>query len=261
MAKLQELFTQARRTQSRGGIGFLGRSGNESRAHAAALVVAFPQITTGAAESALKAGADGLLFHWDGTNSETPAAVKNEIESARSVNDAVITGVRVTGGWESFGKEHFASLKDAGVHYIILPFNAPVRLLAMNEKEIEKVVTIPMHENDLSQIFLRSLTALEGASAVVLDFGLTHNLGSLTIEEALRYRTVREATRLPAFIEVSGDLSLDEAYTLRALGVQALLLNASSDEEATRQQVKALRELLEKLYQEEKESEPVKIKP
>ena len=66
MAKLHDMFTQARRGQSGGGMGFLGKNRAETKPRAAAIVVEFPQITAGSAEAALKAGADGLLFRWDG---------------------------------------------------------------------------------------------------------------------------------------------------------------------------------------------------
>ena len=61
MAKLQDLFSQARRAQSGSGIGFLGKSKPESKPHAASLVVEFPIVVAGNAEAAVKAGADGLL--------------------------------------------------------------------------------------------------------------------------------------------------------------------------------------------------------
>ena len=66
MAKLQDLFKQAQRTHNNGSIGFLGKNKAESKPHAASLVVAFPKLTAGSAEAVLKAGADGLLFTWDG---------------------------------------------------------------------------------------------------------------------------------------------------------------------------------------------------
>ena len=71
MAKLQDMFTQARRGQSSGGMGFLGKNKAEVKARSAALVVDFPRATAGSAEAALKAGADGILFSWDGREAAT----------------------------------------------------------------------------------------------------------------------------------------------------------------------------------------------
>jgi hypothetical protein len=49
-----------------------------------------------------------------------------------------------------------------------------------------------------------------------------------------------------------------DAYTLMTLGIQAVILAASKNEETTRQQIAALRELLEKIHQEEKETPSVR---
>jgi hypothetical protein len=49
-----------------------------------------------------------------------------------------------------------------------------------------------------------------------------------------------------------------DAYTLMTLGIQAVILSASKNEETTRQQIVALRELLEKIHQEEKETPSVR---
>ncbi|HEY4387111.1 MAG TPA: hypothetical protein VGN34_21860, partial [Ktedonobacteraceae bacterium] len=79
MPKLQDMFTQARRAQSGGGMGFLGKNKSETKPKAAALVVEFPTVQTGGAEAALKAGADGLLFTWDGKDKAVLEAIKEEI--------------------------------------------------------------------------------------------------------------------------------------------------------------------------------------
>ncbi|HYX49852.1 MAG TPA: hypothetical protein VE843_08930, partial [Ktedonobacteraceae bacterium] len=61
MAKLHDMFTQARRAQSSGGIGFVGKNKPITKPRAAALVVELPGFDAGKAESAIKSGADGLL--------------------------------------------------------------------------------------------------------------------------------------------------------------------------------------------------------
>jgi hypothetical protein len=252
MAKLQDMFTQARRAQSGGGIGFLGKNRAESKAHAASIVVEFPSIVAGGVEAALKAGADGLLFDWNGQDEALLATVKQEIETAKASNEGLIVGLRVTDGLDTLEREQLSALKEMGIQYIILPFNAPVRLLAQ-EKELEKVITVPMRSGDFYPIFIRNLAAFDGISAVLLDFGVSEQLGTLTIEDALNYQAVREAVRFPAFFNVTEDLSEDDFYTLRTLGIQAVVLTASNSGDTT--QIKALRTLLEKVYQEEKEKE------
>jgi len=56
MAKLHDLFTQARRAQSSGGIGFVGKTKPVTKPRAAALIVELPDIDAGEAESAIKSG-------------------------------------------------------------------------------------------------------------------------------------------------------------------------------------------------------------
>lgn len=254
MVKLQDLFTQAHRAQNSGGIGFLGRHKSESKPHAAALVVRFPDLTPGYAEAVLKAGADGLLFTWNGKEQATLETLKTEIASAASNNEQLVTGLQITGGWNTLNQDSFTTFKELGIQYIVLPFDAPARLLALESKEIEKVVTVPSRSGEMYPLFIRNLTAFDGIAAVLLDFGLTNTIGSLTIEEVLHYRAVREAVRFPALVTTPENLDEAGAYTISTIGVQAVVLTASENEEATRQKVKALRETLEKIHPEEKES-------
>lgn len=260
MVKLQDLFTQARRTQSGGGMGFRGKSREESKAHAAALIVAFSQVNSGGAEAALKAGADGLLYTWDGES--TLQELKQEIESAKAVKDQTVSGLYITGGWEDLTRESFDKITETGFNYIILPFNAPARLLTQEDKDLERIVTVPMRKGELYPAFVRNLNAFENISAVELDFDLDKRLGDLSIEEALNYRAVREALRQPALIKVKQGLAETEAYALRAIGIQGLILTVSDHSATTVQHIKDLRELLEKIHKEEKDNEgPLRIKP
>jgi hypothetical protein len=252
MAKLQDMFTQARREQGGNGIGFLGRNKPASKAHAAALVVAFSQVTAGNAEAALKAGADGLLFRWGGKGSPSLETIKGEIDSAKTINDQVVTGLEIVAGWDKLDHDSLTHIKDQGIQYIIVPFNAPARLLALETRDLEKVVIVPMRQDNFYPLYIRNLSAFDGISGVVLDFGLNTALGALTIEEALSYRAVREAIRFPAFIHVTSNLKEQEAYALLTVGVQAVVLTASETEETTQAQIKSLREVLEKVHQEDK---------
>ncbi len=260
MAKLQDLFTQARRPQGGGGLGFLGKNRSEAKPHAAALVVAFPQLSAGDAEAALKAGADGLLFTWDGKTALLET-LKQEIEAAKTVNEQVVTGLQITGGWDNLTRESLAQIKEQGFQYIVLSFDAPARLLALEEKDLEKVVTVPVRKDDLYPIFIRNLSTFEGISGVLLDFEITSAFSSLTIEEGLQYRAVREALRFPAFVNIDGDIDEAEAYTLLALGTQAVILTASGDKEALRQHIQTTRTVLEKVHKEDSRDTPSLIRP
>jgi hypothetical protein len=261
MAKLQDLFTQARRTRGSGGMGFLGKSRGESKAHAAALVVAFPQVVAGGAEAALKSGADGLLFSWDGKNESVIDTIKKEIEASKAANDEIITGLHINDGLKDLTRDRLASFKEVGINYIIIPFNAPTRLLAIEAKEVEKVVTVPVRQGDMYPLVIRNLSGFENISAVVLDFELTSAIGDLTIEESLQYRAVREGLRFPAFVKINNDITEAEAYTLIALGVQGFILGANENEQALKKEIKRVREILETIHKEEKDTSSTLLRP
>jgi hypothetical protein len=254
MAKLQDMFTQARRGQSGGGIGFLGKSRPESRPHSAALVVEFPSVTAGSAEAALKAGADGLLFTWNGKDNAVLNRLKSEIDSARSSNEDVLCGLRITGKLDRLDHAGLVKIKEQGIQYIVLPFDAPAHLLAQESKDLEKVVTVPARTEEMYPLFIRNLASLDGIAATLLDFQFTRPLAAMTIEEVLSYHAIREAARYPAFIAVPPDIEEADAYTLKVLGIQAVILSASGEEEEMRQQIRSLRQILEQLYQDEKEN-------
>ena len=254
MAKLHDMFTQARRAQSSGGIGFVGKNKPLIKPRAAALVVEFPNFSAGEAESAIKSGADGLLFTWDGNDASALESLKDAIDAAQTSGEKVVTGLNITGGWENLERENFEHVKELGINYVLLPLEAPARLLSLQIKDIELVVSVPMHSGDMYPIFIRNLTAFDNIAAVRLDFSLSEDISAMSIEDVLHYRAVREAVRFPALLNVQGDLNEAGAYTLLALGVQAMILTASGNDATTQKQIKALRELLEKVHQEEKDS-------
>jgi hypothetical protein len=254
MAKLHDMFTQARRAQSSGGIGFVGKNKPITKPRAAALVVELPNINAGKAESAIKSGADGLLFSWNGADASDLNPLEGAIDAAQTSGEKVVIGLNITGGWESLERENFEHLKESGVNYVLLPLEAPARLLSLQIKDLELAVSVPMHSGDMYPIFIRNLTAFDNISAVRLDFSLSEDIGAMSIEDVLHYRAVREAVRFPALLNVQSDLDEAGAYTLLALGVQALILTASDNDESTQTDIKALRELLEKVHQEEKDS-------
>jgi len=148
-------------------------------------------------------------------------------------------------------RETFEHLKELDVHYIVLPLDAPARLLALQVKDLGLVVSVPMQEGDLYPIFIRNLTAFDTIAAVLLDFGLPGDVSALSIEGVLRYRAVREAVRFPAMLNVDNATSEADAYTLMALGVQALIITASKSSDKTKENVQQIRELLEKVHHEE----------
>jgi len=260
MSKLIDMFTQARRAQSGSGMGFLGKNRPEVKPRAAAIVVELATNDAGSAEAAVKAGADGLLFAWAGQDTNWLETLKSTIETAKASNDKVVSGLHITGDWDKLERESLEHLKDQGVNYIVLPMQAPAHLLALDIKDLDFVVTVPMREGDLYPLVVRNLTAFDTITAVQLDFGLANDIGTLSIEDILQYRAVREAVRFPALINVQDDLNEAGAYTLTTLGVQAVILPASDSDDKTKKQIQALRELLEKVHQDDKDKTPPVIK-
>lgn len=254
MGKLQDLFTQVRRAQSSGGIGFVGKSKSLTKPRVAALLVSLNDFDAGTAESAVKAGADGLLFAWDGKDASSLDTLQKAIEAARSGNENVICGLQITSGWDKLERENVEHLKEQGVNFVVLPLQAPARLLALKIKDLELVVSVPMREGDMYPIFIRNLTAFDTIAAVLLDFGLAGKISTMSIEDVLHYRAVREAVRYPALLNVREDISEDDAFTLTTLGVQAVILTTSTTGDKMSQQIQSLREVLEKVHQDEKET-------
>lgn len=260
MSKLLDMFTQARRAQGGSGMGFLGKNRSEAKPRAAALVVELDTADAGTAEAALKAGADGLLFVWDGKDSGWLETLKSSIEAAKTNNEKAIYGLHITGGWDKLARESLEQLKEQGINYVVLPLEAPARVLALQAKDVDLVVTIPMREGDMYPIFIRNLTAFDTVTAVQLDFGLNNDVGKMTIEDVLQYRAVREAVRFPALLNIKSDLTETDAYTLTTLGIQVVVLTADDSNEQTKQNIKAIRELLEEVYQEDKDKASPVIK-
>src|SRR5690348_15424318 len=131
MTKLHDMFTQARRAQSSGGIGFVGKNKSITKPRAAALVVELPDFDAGAAESAIKSGADGLLFTWNGNDASELHLLKDAIDAAQSSGEKIVSGLSITGGWENLERENFEHLKELEVNYVLLPLEAPARLLSL----------------------------------------------------------------------------------------------------------------------------------
>jgi len=252
MSKLIEMFAQARRAQSGGGIGFIGKNKPATKPRAAAVVVSFATPDASHVEAAIKAGADGLLFDWNGEQASL-AALQKAIDAAQTGEEKILCGLYITGSWDDIERETFEHLKELHVGYVILPMHSPARLLALQVKDLELVVAVPMHEGEMYPIFMRNLTAFEGLAAVRLDFHL-QNTSSLTIEDVLRYRAVRDAVRFPAMLNVENDISEADAYTLLTLGVQAMIITADKSSEKIKQHVRQMRILLEQVFHEEKDS-------
>lgn len=252
MGKLSDLFTQVRKTRSSKGMGFVGgRNATTIKPRIAALLVELNGTSAGNAEAVIKAGADGIIFAWNGQGRE---ALQKAIEASQSANENTLSGLRLTGDWKKLARKDFEDFKDLGIHFLILPLDAPARLLALHIKDLESVVSVPMRDGELYPTFIRNLSAFDNLASIHLDFDLTNETGSMSIEDVLHYRAVREAVRVPALVNVKGTPDEDDAYALLTFGVQGVVLAESKDIATTTQQVQVLHELLEKIYQDEKDT-------
>src|SRR5690242_16177276 len=119
MSKLLDMFAQARRVQSGGGMGFLGKSKPAIKPRAAALVVEFPTPDAGSAEAAVKAGANGLLFTWNGKGVLPYDELKQASEAALAVDEKAASGLHVVGGWDQLTRETLEKLQEHGIQYVI----------------------------------------------------------------------------------------------------------------------------------------------
>lgn len=254
MSKLLDMFTQARRAQAGGGMGFLGKAKSEIKPRAAAIVVSLPTLDKDSAEAAIKAGADSVIFSWDGEDAAQLETLQEAIEAAKGAGENVICGLQISGGWEQLDHEKIEHLKEQGVSYIILPLDAPARLLAVPTKDVDLVITVPMREGELYPSFIRNLTAFDNITAALFDFELPGEIESISIEDLLHYRAVREAARFPGMLNVSGNLDQKDAFALAALGVQAIVLSASGTKASTQQRIETLHTLLEEVYSKVKEA-------
>lgn len=252
MGKLSSLFAQVRKARSGKGIGFVGKSTPSAKPRVAALLVELSGTDAGNAEAAVKAGADGLIFAWKGdSNTEE---LSKAIAAAQAAGEDVLCGLHVIANWEKLERKNFEQFKELGLSFIVLPLNAPARLLALRVKDLEPVVSIPMREGELYPVFIRNLSAFENVAAVHLDFGLSNEVSSMSIEDVLHYRAVREAVHAPALVYVKGTPDEADAYTLLTLGIQAVVLAESKDAATTGQQIRSLHDLLEKVHQEDSET-------
>src|SRR2546421_8114014 len=143
MSKLLDMFAQARRAQGGSGMGFLGKNRQETKPRAAAIVIELATADVSNAEAALKAGADGLLFTWDGKDTSWPETLKSVTEAAQASNEKAVTGLRVTGGLGTLTREKMGKIKKKGISYNLLPLNAPARLPAQHVKDLHPGVTVP----------------------------------------------------------------------------------------------------------------------
>ncbi|HLI72140.1 MAG TPA: hypothetical protein VKV19_20485 [Ktedonobacteraceae bacterium] len=254
MGKLSELFAQVRKASSGKGIGFVGKNAPATKPRAAALLVDITAVDAGKAEAAIKAGADGLIFPWNGQSGANTDVLRKVVEAAQAASEKVITGLHITGGWEKLARKDFEEFKELGLNFVVLPLHAPARLLALHVKDLEMVVSVPMRDGEMYPIFIRNLSAFEHVAAIHLDFGLSSEVGGMSIEDVLHYRAVREAVHAPALVHVKGTPDEDDAYTLLTLGIQAVVLVEDKDRATTSQQISTLREVLEKVYQDDKDT-------
>src|SRR5579863_1154086 len=121
MSKLLDMFSRVRRAQSSSGIGFVGKNKAVTKPRAAALIIEFTDIDVASAEVAIKAGADGLLFPWNGKETSELETLKQAIEAAKTSDSDAVCGLQINSGWDILERDRLEELKNVGVQYIMLP--------------------------------------------------------------------------------------------------------------------------------------------
>lgn len=264
MGKLIETLQRVRKP-SGGSIGFLGRGAQPpSKPKAAAILVALGQPDAGQVEMVKKAGADGALFTAQNGKGGKAMTVEPYFEAAAALRAANQPwGLDLAGVVSSLNADAFKTLREGGVDFISFPFNAPARLLQERPEGLDRVVALESRlfdiEKESNLLTLRSVNLLS-VQGVRLEFSFSAEfLSSLTIEDLLRYRMLRESLRFPALVSVEGTLGQEEVRTLIKLGASALVVQSAAGESASAfvERISALREELERVPMQEREDEDV----
>ncbi len=253
MGKLIETLQRVGKS-SGGGIGFSGRAQAQSKAKAAALLVALGQPDAGAVEAITKAGADGILF---AAQNGKPASKGLSLEAYQKAAEPLRAanrpwGLDLESAVLSLPPDAIKGIREGGADFVSFPLSAPALLLQERPEGLDRIVTLrePTSDDDERYIRLVRATNLLSVQAVQFISRLSRErLRNLRIEELLNYRMVREQLRFPLLVNLEGDLGNDEARLLVKLGVSAIIVRPSEGESvsALSQRVTALREELERV--------------
>ena len=264
MGKLIETLQRVRKPGG-GSIGFLGRGAQPpSKPKAAAILVALGQPDAGQVEAVKKVGADGVIFSAQNGRGSKAVTVEPYFEAAAVLRASNLPwGLDLGGVVSSLNADAFKTLREGSVDFISFPFSAPARLLQERPEGLDRIVTLESRlfdiEKESNLLTLRSVNLLSVQGVRLEATFSAEFLRSLTIEDLLRYRMLRESLRFPALFSVEDTLGQEEVRTLMKLGTSAVVMQPTAGENISAfvERIAALREELERVPTEEREDEDV----
>lgn len=240
MGKLIDKLQQVRQSSS-SGIGFFGRSqAAAAKPRPAAIVVSVGAKDTAAAQSAVKAGADALLFTgW------TPKSDLSAFVAATSAGTTLL-GVGLAEN-ESGGYGTLKQLRDAGASFAVVGAGASAHMLFEELDHFDRVVTFDAPHDDMALLLLR-VQNLAPAQVALLRVGLSASaIAKMSIADYTRLRFAVESLRFPVLATLDGAPEAQSVPILARLGFAGLVLSgAGVGPDALGTQVTTLREELER---------------
>jgi hypothetical protein len=240
MGKLVEKLEQVGQSGG-GGIGFLGRARAQTKAaRPAAILVALRLADTALAEAAVKNGADGvILAGWK------PGADMKAMQSAVEAGSAV-WGVELASEVKQ-PDGLLAAARDAGAAFVVVPPDAPARLLLEEVDKLDVVVMVDPPKDQLGLVISRADNLLPVQVALVRARFTNADLTGMRVEDFARMRLLFEGLRFPTLVSLKEAPASEHVRQLVRMGSDGLVLAGEGlSAEAVGTQVKSLREELEK---------------
>lgn len=253
MGKLVEKLREVGQGTS-AGFGFMSSARPAARApRPAALLVALGRGDGALAGAAIKNGADGIvLSEWK------PGTDAAKITAAVG-NSGAVWGVEYSGEGEDAGGV-LPAARDAGAAFVIVGPSAPAGVLLEEVEKLDLVVTVDPPATELERVLLRAENLLPAQAALVRAHFTSADLAKLTVGDFVRLKLIFETLRFPALVTLKEMPTPSHVRLLVRMGVDALVLPGSgASVEALGEQVKALREELEKTPARHDESGAVAI--
>lgn len=240
MGKLIDKLQQVRQS-SGAGFGFFGRSqAGASKPRSAAVLVSLGAKDTAAAEAAVKAGADALLF--------TGWTPKSDLSA---LTTAAATGNALVGAWLADGQSgEYGTLKQAqqaGAQFAVFGADASAHMLFEEVEKFDCVVTLDIPADDTGLLLLRMQNLAPVQVALLRASFSASAITKMTISAYTRLKLVVESLRFPVLAVLDGMPETRSIPVLTRLGFAGLVLpGAGVAADTLAGQVTALREELEK---------------
>lgn len=250
MGKLVEKLQQIGQS-SGSGLGFTNSRTPTRKGRPAGVFVNVRATDSAIAQAAVQQGVDGLIVSgWEpGTD---VSAIKEAIGTT-----SVIWGVE-SAAEQVDGATFLKAIVEAGAGFAIFGRSASASVFVADVEKLDRVLTVDPPQDDMSLLLLRNQNVL-AAQAVVLPLQLTRQqIAKLTVGEYTRLRVILESLRFPTLVTLKEAPEASSVATLVRLGADGFILPGEGASAAViGEQVKALREELEKTPTRREESSTV----